>query len=137
MSLKKFIITALLLGTSTIAAADPAPPAFSWLRHTVEAPKPPTMLASSTRVNGRDTIKVNDYLRAFNKLELRARSGRTDLDKVVITFGNGKTQTINCNRVLQNNQSFTIDLKGDQRNLKKVVLVGKSGRRASLDVLAL
>ena len=95
------------------------------------------MLASSTRLNGRDTIKVNDYLRAFNKLELRAKSGRTDLDKVVITYGNGKTQTINCNRVLQNNQSFTIDLRGDQRNLKKIVLVGKSGRRASIDVLGL
>ena len=136
MFLKKAIIAALLLGSSTIAAADPAPPAFSWLRHVVEAPKPPTMLASS-RLNGRETIKVNDYLRAFDKLELRAKSGRTDLDKIVITFGNGKTQTIKCNRVLQNNQSFSVDLRGDQRNLKKIVLVGKSGRRASLDVLAL
>jgi hypothetical protein len=108
-----------------------------WMRHVVEAPKPPVTLASSQRLNGRDIIKVNDSLRAFNKIQLRAVSGRTNLDKIMITFGNGKTQTINCNRTLQANESFSVDLKGDQRNLKKIVLVGKSGRRASIDVLAL
>jgi hypothetical protein len=108
-----------------------------WMRHVVEAPKPPVTLASSQRLNGRDIIKVNDSLRAFNKIELRAVSGRSNVDKIMITFGNGKTQTINCNRTLQANESFSFDLKGDQRNLKKIVLVGKSGRRASLDVLAL
>jgi hypothetical protein len=166
MSLKA-IITTLLLGTSSVALAAPsgqvivrdhrtqqpvyqAPPVQHpvvaqapvferalWMRHVVEAPKPPVTLAASQRLNGRDIIKVNDSLRAFNKIELRAVSGRTNLDKIMITFGNGKTQTIKCNRVLQANESFSLDLKGDQRNLKKIVLVGKSGRRASIDVLAL
>jgi hypothetical protein len=174
MSLKA-IITTILLGTSSLAAADtgyvtvrdhrtqplpapapiyqapapvyqvqPAPPAYqqaesykaSWIRHIVQPVAQPVTLASSQRLNGREIIKVNESLRAFTKLELRAKSGRTNVDKVVITFGNGQTQTIDCNRTLQANESFMVGLQGNQRNIKRIVLVGKSGRRASLDVLA-
>jgi hypothetical protein len=155
----KAIITTILLGTSSLAAAAPsydhvdvrdhrtqpvyqapAPQAVQqplWLRHVVQQPVvQPVTLASSERLNGREIIKVNESLRAFTKLELRAKSGRTNLDKVMITFGNGKTQMIDCNRTLQGNESFSIDLQGNQRNIKRIVLVGKSGRRASLDVIA-
>ncbi|HUS29065.1 MAG TPA: hypothetical protein VMZ53_11160 [Kofleriaceae bacterium] len=139
MSLKA-IITTLVLGSSSVALAAPSAPVPTlqpalWMRHVVETPKP-ILLASSARINGRDIIKVND-LRPFTKLELRAKLGRTNVDKIVITFANGQTQTINCNRALHANQSFSIDLAGNQRNLKKIVLVGKSGRRASVDVLAI
>jgi hypothetical protein len=153
MSLKA-ILTTILLGTSSVALAAPSygqpdvrdhrmqpiqaqAPAFqrvAWHRPDVARP---ITLASSERINGRQIIKVNESLRAFSKLELRARSGRTDLDKVVVTFGNGQTQTIDCNRQLSANESFTIDLAGKQRNVKRIVLVGRSGRRGSLDVIAL
>jgi len=175
MSLKA-IITTVLLGTSSLAAAAPsssvivrdhrtqplpapapiyqapapvyqapapAPvyeqvPAYkaAWVRHIVEPVVQPVTLASSERLNGREIIKVNASLRAFTKLELRAKSGRTNVDRVLITFGNGQTQTIECNRTLQANESFMVGLQGNQRNIKRIVLVGKSGRRASLDVLA-
>ncbi|HTL37767.1 MAG TPA: PXPV repeat protein [Kofleriaceae bacterium] len=174
MSLKA-IITTILLGTSSLAAADtgyvtvrdhrtqplpapapiyqapapvyqvqPAPPASAqadiykaaWVRHVVQPVVQPVTLASSQRLNGREIIKVNPSLRSFTKLELRAKAGRTNLDKIMITFENGKTQTIDCNRTLQGNESFFVDLQGNQRNIKRIVLVGKSGRRASLDVLA-
>jgi len=178
MSLKA-IITTILVGTSSLAAAAPSsgvivrdhrtqpapapiyqapapvyqapapvyqvsPPASqqadiykaAWVRHIVEPVAQPVTLASSQRLNGREIIKVSPSLRAFTKLELRAKAGRTNVDKVVITFGNGQTQTIDCNRTLQANESFMVGLQGNQRNIKRIVLVGKSGRRASLDVLA-
>jgi hypothetical protein len=186
MSLKA-IITTIVLGTSSIAAADttfyaqgslqgsvnvrdhrapapvyqapvyqaPAPvyqaPVYQAPAPVYQAPRPmypfrkpvytrpalqPITLASSLRVQGRDVISVADSLRAFTKLELRATNGHTNLDKVLITFGNGQTQTIDCNRKLNGSESFSIDLAGNQRNIKKIVVVGKSGRRASIDVIA-
>lgn len=100
----------------------------------VYVPQPVT-LASSARINGRDIIRVSDT-RAFTKLELKSTSGRTQLDKVMIQFGNGQTQVINCEKQLSGQESFSIDLTGNARNIKKIVLVGKSGRRASVDVIA-
>ena len=96
----------------------------------------PITLASSLRINGRGIIRVNEQTRAFSKLELQSVSGRTNLDKVMIQFANGQTQTIDCDRTLNGNESFSIDLQGNQRNIKRIVLVGKAGRRAAVNVLA-
>lgn len=96
-------------------------------------------LANDTKVNGRTAIKVSHSTRAFTKLELRAQQGNTKIDRVLITFGNGQTQTIALNKRLSKFQSaVSIDLAGNTRFISKVVLVGKSnGRRASVDVLAI
>jgi hypothetical protein len=157
MSLKA-IITTLVLGTSSLAAADTELHARGGIdvrdhrtQPVYQAPQPmypiykpvytrpvlqPITLATSLRVQGRDVIRVSDSRRPFTKLELRATNGHTNLDKILVTFGNGQTQTIDCNRALSASESFTIDLAGNQRNIKKIVLVGKSGRRASIDVIA-
>src|SRR3954453_436582 len=52
----------------------------------------PVTLASSTKLSGRDVIRVSNT-RAFTKLELKSNGGRTKLDKVMIQFGNGQMQT--------------------------------------------
>lgn len=141
----KAIVTTLILGSSSLALAAP-----NVRDHRDEdrvsqfqspyrpAPRPmirPVLLANDARVQGRDVIRVSDT-RAFTKLELRSQAGRTQLDKVLITFGNGQSQVIDCNKTLSGSESFSIDLAGNARNIKKIVLVGKSGRRAALDVIA-
>ncbi|NVB77023.1 MAG: hypothetical protein HOV81_01390 [Kofleriaceae bacterium] len=142
----KALITTLVLGTSSVALAAPAvrdhrAPApvvvaqGNWHR---PAPRPmyPVTLASSQKINGRELIRVAASQRAFTKLELRSKAGRTKLDKVMITFANGGTQLIDCNKLLTGSETFSIDLKGNSRNIKSITLVGSSGRRASLDVVA-
>jgi hypothetical protein len=107
------------------------------------APRPQPLswvsLANDTKVNGRTAIKVAQGMRAFTKLELRAEQGNTKIDRVLITYGNGQTQTVDLDKRLSKVQSaISIDLNGSSRFITKVVLVGKSnGRRASVDVLAI
>jgi hypothetical protein len=140
----KALITTLILGSSSVALAAPAvrdhrapvvAQNYAWHR---PAPRPmyPVTLASAQKVSGREVIRVSPAQRAFTKLELRSTAGRTKLDKVMITFANGGTQLIDCNQLLSGRQTYSIDLKGNNRNIKSITLVGSSGRRAALDVVA-
>jgi hypothetical protein len=54
----------------------------------------------------------------------------------MIVFGNGQSQVVDCNTLLTGRESFSIDLTGNARNIKRIILVGNSGRRASVDVIA-
>lgn len=142
----KALITTLVLGSSSVALAAPtirdhrapvaAPVQAAFWHRPAPRPMYPVTLASSQNVKGRELIRVSSTQRAFTKLELRSKAGRTKLDKVMITFGNGRTQLIDCNAVIKKGQTYSIDLKGNTRNIKSITLVGKSGRRALLDVLA-
>jgi hypothetical protein len=100
----------------------------------------PVLLADNTRVSGWSMINVASTTRAFTKLELKANAGKTDLDRVMITFGNGQRQIVslrgNKDGKITASKSLTIDLEGGSRNIKSVMLIGNSGRRASIDVLA-
>lgn len=144
----KALITTLVLGTSSVALAAPsvrdhrtAPVVLPQAQPYRPAPRPtgyqyPVKLAANTKVDGRELIRVAAAQRPFTRIELRSISGRTKIDKVMITFANGGTQLIDCNKLLTANERFSIDLKGNSRSIKSIVLVGSSGRRASLDVLA-
>ena len=175
----KALITTVVLGTSSIAAASPevrdhrthkpvpvqsAPAPVAPVAPILQAdfhmgfnggfvrpvrprplpmPQPPMLtwvtLANDLDVNGREIIRVSPSQRAFTKLELRTQGqGRTKIDRIVIMFANGRSQVIEQNKVLNNgNRSLSIDLTGNTRNIRNIVLVGKSNRRASLDILAL
>jgi hypothetical protein len=157
----KALITTLVLGTSSVALAAPAyqttpysAPAVRDHRTPAPAPKPapqysygwqkpfarPVLLANDTRVNGWSNVNVAQGARMFTKLELKAQSGRTDLDRVLITFGNGQRQVVQLNGrrdgIVTSNKSLTIDLDGGARHIKSVMLIGNSGRRASIDIVA-
>ncbi len=160
----KALITTLVLGSSSLALAAPvyqAPYTAPTVRdHRPPAPAPvpapapapqygygwqkpvarPVVLANDTRVNGRSSIKVAPSTRMFTKLELKAQNGRTDLDRVLITFGNGQTQLVQLagklSGILSANKSLTIDLNGGARNIKSVTLIGSSNRRSSIDIVA-
>ena len=100
----------------------------------------PVLLADNTRVNGWSNINVAQGTRAFTKLELKANRGKTDLERVLITFGNGQRQVVSLRGKLDGKinpgKSLTIDLDGNGRFIKSVMLIGSSGRRASIDVVA-
>ncbi len=113
-------------------------------RPVVVAPVPQPLtyvtLANNLELQGRALIKLQPTTRQFTKLELRADgNGRTMIDKVVILFGNGRSQTIELDAKLGKKQpAIAIDLKGETRTIERVVVVGNSnGRRASIDVLAI
>lgn len=97
-------------------------------------------LANNLALDGRANIALKPTKRQFSKLELRAEgNGRTRV-KVIVFFGNGRTQTIDLDAKLHSKKqrAISIDLKGDTRNIERVILVGKSnGRNASVDVLAI
>ena len=61
-------------------------------------------------------------------------------DRVLITFGNGRRQIVQLSGkqsgLINANKSLTIDLDGGARQIKSVMLIGSSGRRASIDVIA-
>ena len=93
-------------------------------------------LANDTRLWGRAVIQVAPSARKFTKLELRADHGRTSIDKVLIQFANGRTQVVEQNASLTGYKPLTIDLKGDTRSIDRIVIVGRSTPRSTLDVLA-
>ena len=151
------LVTALVLGSSSLALAAPTTYTAPTVRdHRRPAPVPapaygyghglhkpvqrPVLLANNTRVDGRAVIQVSASTRMFTKLELKAQQGRTNIERVLITFGNGKRQVVTLTGKQQGtinaNKSLTIDLDGGARNIKSVMLIGSSGRRASIDLVA-
>jgi hypothetical protein len=162
----KALVTALVLGSSSVALADhdklakptvrdhrapiaqpykPAPApvtqvapvrpqagAYSgWARFFAR----PQLLANDTHLTGRAVINVPATTRAFTKLELRSNNGRTSIDRVMITYGNGQRQVLALRKVVTGKNSVTIDLAGGARNVKSVLLIGNSTRRATIDVI--
>ena len=135
------LATSLVLGLSSVAFAKPAPlpapaPAPApyhdhdqgWHR---PMPMPEwTLLASSASLNrrGRALIDVNSNAR-FTKLKLEATSALM-IDKVVVTFTNGKTQVIELDKRLGRFQpGLVLDLEGSRgRKIDKIMVVGKGTR---------
>ena len=111
---------------------------FGWKRPVQQLR--PVLLADNTKVSGWSMINVPLQNRMFTKLELKANRGNTDIDRVLITFGNGQRQVVSlrgrADGKLNMSKSLTIDLDGGARNIKSVMLIGSSGRRASIDILA-
>ena len=164
----KTLVLALIVGSSSIAAAAPAvrdhrdnapstvtlyggfagklavrPIAYPTIRPQPMPPRPMPIswvtLANDAQLDGRALIKVAPNARAFTKLQLRADDGRAQIEKVMITFGNGRTQIVNLDKKLsKRDSSVSIDLRGESRNIERIVVVGRThGRGAGLDVLAL
>jgi hypothetical protein len=149
MNLKTILIPlSLVLGSSSIALAAPAAPTSatvvvrdhaagtevtqSWRG----APKPavyrPVTLASGLRLaTGRTAIAVASQGR-FDTLQLTASAGKTFVKQVIVQFGNGQNQVVGLGRTLDGNDSLTIDLAGNHREIRKIVVTGNelsTGRR--------
>jgi hypothetical protein len=151
MNLKTVLIPlSLVLGSSSIALAAPAAPAPNSATVVVRdhaagteytqswrgEPKPPVYrsvtLASGLRLaTGRTAVAVAGQGR-FDTLQLTASAGKTFVKQVVVQFGNGQNQVVGLGRTLDGNDSLTIDLAGNHREIRKIVVTGNelsTGRR--------
>jgi hypothetical protein len=149
----KTILVSLVLGSSSIALAAPAAPAAAPTSTTVVvrdhaagteytqswrgAPKPPVYrpvtLASGLRLStGRTSIAVASQAGKFDTLQLTASAGKTFVKQVIVQFGNGQNQVVGLGKMLDGNDSLTIDLAGNHREIRKIVVTGNelsAGRR--------
>jgi|SRR6185295_11027763 len=157
----KAIIASLVVGSSSVAMADPgitvsakvhaygptvvrdqraAPPPvvepiherFWWGRS-----RQPVTLASGVHFagDGRTFITVPDQGRRFRSLQITPAGGRTFVQQVYVEFADGQEQVVrNVDRTLTGDQSLTVDLDGNRRIVRRVVVYGNNsytGRRHS------
>jgi hypothetical protein len=74
----------------------------------------------------------------FAQLRLQNQTGRTLVRSIEIVFGNGRSQHIAVNRVLRGNDDMVnVDLPGDQRRIDTIIVHGRSGRNASYQLYAM
>ena len=100
-------------------------------------PKPPVYrpvtLASGMRLtSGRAAIAVGSQAGKFDTLQLTASAGKTFIRQVTVQFNNGQNQVVGLGKMLDGNDTLTIDLAGNHREIRKIVVTGNelsTGRR--------
>jgi hypothetical protein len=159
----KAIIASLVLGSSSIAMASPSAYGTTVVRdhridnnHTPivqpvvtttyrdgwrgERMPPvyrPVLLASGMHFagDGRTFITVGPQAGRFDTLQISADGGRALIKQVYVQFDNGQEQIVrDLDRTLLGNQSLTLDLDGNHRAIRRIVVYGNelsNGRRAS------
>ncbi|HEY4180291.1 MAG TPA: hypothetical protein VGM90_25790 [Kofleriaceae bacterium] len=95
-----------------------------------------TLLDTQSGRAPRNVINVSSSQR-FTKLQIKATQGSVAIDKVVVTFGNGRTQTIDLNeRISAGERGAQIDLSSNSRQITKIVVMAKGRAMSSYQVLA-
>ena len=92
----------------------------------------PVMLASGVHFSGdgRTFIPVGVQAGRFNTLQISADRGRTFIRQIYIQFENGQEQIVrNLDRMLIGNQSLSLDLDGNHRAIRRIVVYGSSLNR--------
>jgi len=157
MNLKAIITAALVIGTSTVALAQPAQggvqvsntSSFQVRDHREPMPtpapyrpvyQPPIVVAPQLHViantkltNGADKIWMRTQ--ALKTIKLQATSGRTNVTQVAIKFANGRTQIVQENKMLTQSSCIDIDLAGNVRNVTGITIFGQGGARSQFQVL--
>ena len=125
-----------------VQPAQPAPSNIyyrnGWHREPMPPVYRPVTLASDMHFapDGRTSITVGGQAGRFNTLQISACAGPTFIKQVYVQFDNGQEQVVrNLNRTLSGNQSLTLDLDGNHRAIRRIVVYGGSNgwgwRRAS------
>ncbi|MFT3696013.1 MAG: hypothetical protein QM831_22945 [Kofleriaceae bacterium] len=161
LNIKTLAAAALVIGSSASAFAgtqggvsvtttvrEPAPVLVRDHREPMPMPapvavRPPVrlplqrMLADDTKINnytGKDSLSFARPI-ALQQIKLQGQTGKSTINQVAIKFANGKTQFVSENQLLTKNGCIEIDLNGNVRNVTGIVIYGKSGARASFDVI--
>jgi hypothetical protein len=87
----------------------------------------------------RDIIDVGRHEGRFEKLGLEAKDGSVHVLELIVVYGNNETERFDLRRELRDGErSPPIDLKGRDRAIKRIEVVGRaghgSGRHAELSV---
>ncbi len=86
-------------------------------------------LANDTAFNkdGRQFITVGAQAGTFGKIEISGAAGRTFIKQVYVQFDNGQEQAIrNVDRTLTNGECLTLDLDGNRRAIRRIVVYGQN-----------
>ena len=74
---------------------------------------------------GRRFITVGAQAGTFGKLEIKGSYGRTFIKQVYVQFDNGQEQVVReLDRTLGSNECLTVDLDGNRRAIKRIVVYG-------------
>lgn len=82
-------------------------------------------LASDVRFpyQGQSEIRVGAGAGRFDAVQISADGGRTFLRQVAVEFTDGRMQVVgDINRTLVGNQAYTLDLDGNRRAIKRVIV---------------
>lgn len=87
----------------------------------------------------RDVIAVTSERGEFSAIQIRVKGASVDFHKVIVVFGNGRTQEIELrNTIGAGGSSRIIDLQGDERVIKKIEFLYDAntirGRKAMVKV---
>jgi hypothetical protein len=164
MSKLKALITTLVLGSSSLAMAQPSnysfrttqrpvvvnPPTREVARfddrsesrfHTLEPRHYRTSWVSLTEpiqlTRGRGRIDVN--LRGtFTQLRVQTAAGSSYIQRIVVTFADGGRQVIEVNQALDpSNRMLQFMLDGNNRRIDRVAVAGSSRRNAAIQVFGI
>jgi hypothetical protein len=98
-----------------------------WNRPSYQPVYQPVTLASDLSFYGEDRkfITVGSQAGLFSKLELNGAAGRTFIKQVYVQFADGQEQVIrDLDRTLSNGECLTLDLDGNRRAIKRIVVYG-------------
>jgi len=87
----------------------------------------PVTLASGLTFagDGRKFISVGSQAGRFQALQINAAGGRSFIKQVYVQFDNGQEQVVrNLDRLLTGNASLTLDLDGNRRAIRRIVVYG-------------
>jgi len=88
----------------------------------------PVTLATSQQIPGEGwkLVNVGSQMGRFDALQISAAGSRVFVQQVYVQFDDGSTQVIrNMDRMLIGNQSLTVDLDGNHRAVRRVIVYGK------------
>jgi hypothetical protein len=77
--------------------------------------------------DGRKFITVGAQAGTFGKLDISGAAGRTFIKQVYVQFDNGQEQVVrNLDRTLTNGECLTLDLDGNRRAIRRIVVYGQN-----------
>jgi hypothetical protein len=154
MSKLTALITTLVLGASSIAAADtavafqasaklrPAPAVIPARDHRIGTTAVPSMyrapwVALSQPLmldnNGRNAIRLATPSR-YSQLRLQSTAGRSFVDSVIVRFADGSRQEIQVNKTLDARAPMVNLNISNRASVERVVIKGSTNRRASVQL---
>lgn len=124
-------ILSVLATTSTIAIAQPRPYDRERDRGVDEAPRYGEMYHSNwvllgegfSTEYGRQDLELGRRAGAFRRVNIKAERGHPYIRRVIVEFGNGEREAVRVDQELEPGHSYTFDLPGDFRQIRRVEVI--------------
>ncbi len=147
------LLAVSILGTSSLAMARPAQlqDHDSWrerqeLRierehasgHRTYRPTWVALSGATQLYHGRDVIQIGSENGRFTQLRFQTTEGRSEIDRVLIRFADGRWQVADLATKLSPEQPMIeLPLDGNQRAIDQIIVLGRGSRRSSYQVFGI